>query len=175
MDSEEELAAAVVAYILENKKKEKNGKTLYLSKTLAHAKRCSWFLQHSYVRIKDKRCGGIYQISMNVSLFVWRIVATYRNWWYSQGSYIHVRTNSSKSKTSGYSHANYIVTNTWSHIFWTNIFCLQEWLCWCTTSFFVHRVHCLWLTNSTPVHFNIVSSLKNEKFKHFQTLIFNDH
>ena len=49
MDSEEQLAAAVVAYILENKKKEKNGKTLYLSKTLAHAKRCSWFLQHSYI------------------------------------------------------------------------------------------------------------------------------
>ena len=70
MDSEEQLAAAVVAYILENKKKEKNGKTLYLSKTLAHAKRCSWFLQHSYIRIKDKRCGGIYQISMNVSLFI---------------------------------------------------------------------------------------------------------
>lgn len=64
MDSEEQLAAAVVAYILENKKKEKNGKTLYLSKTLAHAKRCSWFLQHSYIRIKDKRCGGIYQISI---------------------------------------------------------------------------------------------------------------
>ena len=83
MDSEEQFAAAVIVYILERKKKrkkKKRKKTWYLGKTLAHAKRCPWVLQYSYVRIKDRRCGVIYKISKYASLFVSRIILTYRNY-----------------------------------------------------------------------------------------------
>ena len=82
MDSEEQFAAAVIVYIIEKKKtkKRKRKKTWYLGKTLAHAKRCPWVLQYSYVRIKDRRCGVICKISKNASLFVSRIILTYRNY-----------------------------------------------------------------------------------------------
>ena len=63
MNSEGELAAAVVVYILGMKKKRKKGKkpSTWVKPWLM--RRCSWVLQHPYVRIEDRRCGGIYKIS----------------------------------------------------------------------------------------------------------------